>query len=347
MKICCLQTIFEEHCDSLKSIFRLLHNEKRAVHNITVYCEERYAERKNKEKLCYTDFQETDFRVLAQGGKILCSCMDSRILLRKTRRIKMMKINGFNGTNTQTGAMGMAQANDSVSKNIQNQIANAQQKLQDLSSNEELSLEDKMKKRQEIQQEITNLNQQLRQHQIEQRKEQQSKKSSMDDIVAGTKNTSAKKGTGLSQAGMRAMISADSSMKQAKVQGSMATQMEGRAGVLESEIKQDAGKGNTEKKEEELADLQAKAQSATASQMSSLSDANKSMEEAVKADNSTDAAETKKNQAQKEENTQENVDTTTDASDNADIKTETAETIKNPASESGQSVVYTPIDIRL
>ena len=259
----------------------------------------------------------------------------------------MMKINGFNGTNTQTGAMGMAQANDSVSKNIQNQIANAQQKLQDLSSNEELSLEDKMKKRQEIQQEITNLNQQLRQHQIEQRKEQQSKKASIDDMVAGTKNTSAKKGTGLPQAGMRAMISADSSMKQAKVQGSMATQMEGRAGVLESEIKQDAGKGNTEKKEEELADLQAKAQSATAAQMSSLSDANKSMEEAVKADNSTDAAETKKDQTQKAENTQENADTATDALDNADVKTETAETIKNPASESGQSVVYTPIDIRL
>lgn len=34
-------------------------------------------------------------------------------------------------------------------------------------------------------------------------------------------------------------------------------------------------------------------------------------------------------------------------SENADVKTETAETIKNPASESGQSVVYTPIDIRL
>ena len=67
-----LATIFEEHCDSLdslKSIFRLLHNEKRAVHNIVVYYEERYAERKNKEKSCYTDFQETDFRVLAQGGQ--------------------------------------------------------------------------------------------------------------------------------------------------------------------------------------------------------------------------------------------------------------------------------------
>ena len=194
-----------------------------------------------------------------------------------------MRINGFSGTNTQTGTMGMTQGNDSVSKNIQNQIANAQQKLQDLSSNEEMSLEDKMKKRQEIQQEINNLNQQLRQHQIEQRKEQQSKNSSsMDDMVAGTSSTSKKKDTGLSQASMQAMICADSSMKQAKVQGSMATQNRGRASVLESEIKQDAGKGNTEKKEEELAELQAKAQSATAAQMSTLADANKSVEEAQK-----------------------------------------------------------------
>ena len=69
--------------------------------------------------------------------------------------------------------------------------------------------------------------------------------------------------------------------------------------------------------------------------------------EAAKADNRTDAAETKKDQTQKAENKQENADTATDASENADVKTETAETIKNPASESGQSVVYTPIDIRL
>ena len=71
------------------------------------------------------------------------------------------------------------------------------------------------------------------------------------------------------------------------------------------------------------------------------------MEEEAKADNSTDAAETKKDQTQKAENTQENSDTATDASEDADVKTETAETIKNPASESGQLVVYTPIDIRL
>ena len=266
----------------------------------------------------------------------------------------MMKINGFNGMNTQTGAMGMAQANDSVSKNIQNQIANAQQKLQDLSSNEELSLEDKMKKRQEIQQEITNLNQQLRQHQIEQRKEQQSKKSSMDDMVAGTRTTSKNKGIGLSQASMQAMISADSSMKQAKVQGSMATQMEGRASVLESEIKQDVGKGNTEKKEEELAELQAKAQSATAAQMSTLADANKSVEEAAKADNSNTEEAATKNNTDKSEKTQESAGAAAEEADsvkNTDIKGKTQVTVETPTQENAQNAtqqaVYTPIDIRL
>ena len=218
----------------------------------------------------------------------------------------MMKINGFNGRNMQTGIMGMAQANDSVSRNIQNQIANAQQRLKDLSSKEEMSFEDKMKKRQEIQQEITKLHQQLRQHQMEQRKEQQSKKSSVDDLVGGTKNASVRKGTGLSRANMQAMISADSSMKQARVQGNMATQMKGQAGVLAAEIKQDAGRGNTEKKEAELAKLQTRVQAATQAQISTLADANRVMEEAAKEDNKTEAAETKREKTDKSEKAQKN-----------------------------------------
>ena len=47
-----------------------------------------------------------------------------------------MTINGISGTNGQMGQMGMRQATDSYSRNIQNQIANAQKQLQDLSSNE-------------------------------------------------------------------------------------------------------------------------------------------------------------------------------------------------------------------
>ena len=143
-----------------------------------------------------------------------------------------MKINGFNGANTKIGGMNMIESNDSVSKNLQSQIVNAQKQLQEVSANKEMSLEEKMKKRQEIQQQIAELNNQLRQHQMEQRKEQQTKKSSMDDMLGGTKKTTQKAGkqrTGLSQASMTAIISADSAVKMAQVQGSVVTKMEGRA----------------------------------------------------------------------------------------------------------------------
>ena len=298
----------------------LLHNEKKAVHNIIVYCKEKRVERKIKKKA-------------KQGGKI-------------------MRINGLNGTDMQPGTMGMTQANDPISKNIQNQIASAQQKLQDLSSNEEMTLEDKMKKRQEIQREIASLNQQLRKHQIELKKEQQSKNSlSMDDVSASTKNISVNKGTGMSQEGMQAMISADSSMKQAKVQGNVVTQMEGRAGVLESEIKQDAGRGNTEKKEAELEELQAKVQSATAAQISTIADADKSLKEAADADNNIDTDEKKQNETEKSQGNEDVI--TINSAENSDIKEEKkiAATVESPVLKDQQNVtqkvVYTPINVRL
>ena len=271
-----------------------------------------------------------------------------------------MRINGLNGANTPAGGMNMTKATDSVSKNIQNQIANAQKQLQELSANKDMSIEEKMKKRQEIQQQITDLNNQLRQHQIEQRKEQQAKKSSMDDMLGGSKKTAPKAGkqsTGLSQASMQAMISADSSMKQAKVQGSMATQMEGKAGVLESEIKMDKGRGaSTEKKEEELADLQAKAQAATAAQVSTLADVNKKMEEAAKADQKVSKTEdkdkSKKKNAddkidedRKSEATGENQDITVDTNDS--VSEETVDAIPDGVNISTSEPVGHNVDVKL
>lgn len=157
-----------------------------------------------------------------------------------------------------------------------------------------------MKKRQEIQQQISDLNMQLRQHQAEQRREkqQQAKGSSMDDMFGGTRNAgstkAAGKNTGLSQASMTAIISADSSIKQAKVQGRVAGKMEGRAGILQSEIKLDQARGNdTQKKEEELAEAEQKAQAAMSSQISTLADASKTMEEAAKADSKEEKTDNK------------------------------------------------------
>ena len=92
-----------------------------------------------------------------------------------SRRNRNMRIENFSLSNSQNGGMNRKMATDSVSKNIQNQIANAQKQLQELSANENMSAEEKMKKRQEIQQQITDLNNQLRQHQIEQKKSSKSK----------------------------------------------------------------------------------------------------------------------------------------------------------------------------
>ena len=232
-----------------------------------------------------------------------------------------------------------------------------------------------MKKRQEIQQQISDLNMQLRQHQIEQRKEkQQAKGSSMDDMLGGTGNTgSAKAGnknTGLSQASMTAMISADTSIKQAKVQGSVATSMEGRAGVLESEIKNNHGSDVTKKKEE-LADVTQKAQAATASQMNTLAEANKAVEEAAMAergDNKTSRAKEEKtgqaeNTAEKAAESGTNGEKVQDGVSGIGSQTGNAENVQRddstqaenvqpvetavPEVITAQAAVYTHVDVRL
>lgn len=268
-----------------------------------------------------------------------------------------MTINGINGANTQMGQMGMNQASDSYSRNIQNQIANAQKQLQELSSNEDMSLEEKMKKRQEIQQQISDLNMQLRQHQMEQRKEKQrAKGSSMDDMLGSTRTTgNAKAGsnsTGLSQASMTAMISADSSIKQAKVQGSVAIKMEGRSGILKSEIKLDQSRGgDTQKKEEELAEVEQKAQEAASSQLSTLADASRTMEEAAKAD-SREEKEDKDDKDAKtinEKGVAENVSGTDAQGESVTVQSDISVSDGTAAAETTpqQPITYVSVDIRL
>ena len=221
-----------------------------------------------------------------------------------------MKINGINGANIQMGGINMMQSNDSVSKNLQNQIANAQKQIMDL-------------------------NNRLRQHQLEQRKEQQVKKNSMDDMLGTSKKTAPKTGkhsTGLSQASMKAMISADSAMAQAQIQGSVATRMEGRAGVLESEIKLDSARGgDAEAKKEELAEVEKKAVQAESAQMNTLAAANKELEEAAKADQQTEKADEK----------------TDEKAEDKDKKTVNMD-IEEPAEVSvSETVAYTHVDVLL
>ena len=271
-----------------------------------------------------------------------------------------MKINGINGANTLAGGMNMTKVTDSVSKNIQNQIANAQKQLQDISANKDMSIEEKMKKRQEIQQQITDLNNQLRQHQMELRKEkQQAKGSSMNDMLGGSlKSTpkASKQSAGLSQASMKAIMSADSAMAQAQIQGSAASRMEGKAGVLEVEIKLDSARGgNVEAKKEELAEVQEKATAAQNAQLNTLATANKELEEAAKADQQTEKADDKDKKTdkkdavagEKDDKTVAGAEETEDVG--TEVKTETVSTdIAEPVEVSvPETVAYTHVDVRL
>ena len=73
-----------------------------------------------------------------------------------------MNISGVNGSGSPVLQAGAGQAEDAQSRNIRKQIEEAQKKLQEVSANGELSSEDKMKKRQEIQKQISDLRMQLR-----------------------------------------------------------------------------------------------------------------------------------------------------------------------------------------
>ena len=128
---------------------------------------------------------------------------------------------------------------------------------------------------------------QLNRDPLRQHRQEQGNSSLIDNLPGGKKlaSTAAKSGAGISGASMQAMIAADVSLEQVNVQGSVKTQLEGRAGVLGSEIKLDAARGDdVEKKKEELSDIEGKTQDITASQLGSLSDINKNMEDAAKED---------------------------------------------------------------
>lgn len=221
-----------------------------------------------------------------------------------------MVISGMSsvGAGTSMGAMGMNQTSDPVSKDLLRQIDEAKKKLQELSFDDNMSMEEKMKKRQELQKQISDLNSQLRQRKIELRQEamENAKKETNQDsgkeepAGKGQKTGSAKgnqQSAGLSKGSMQAMISAEGSMKQAKVQGSVAKRMEGKAGVLEAEIKLDSGRGGSvERKKEELAEVKNKAEKAAASQMDTLAKASKTIEKAQETDENAAKSQTEKSE---------------------------------------------------
>ena len=177
---------------------------------------------------------------------------------------------------------------DSYSKSLQEQINNANEQLQSLGDDKEMSIDEKMKKRQEIQKQITDLQNQLRQHHIEQKKEnRQSKGSSVEDMLGGKQTAkSSKAAKGISTASMKALISADSAINQVEAGGAVKANLKGKAGILETEIKLDSARGkDVEKKQEQLADIESRNRDIESNQLEVLNRADKELDKAAENNN--------------------------------------------------------------
>ena len=176
-----------------------------------------------------------------------------------------MRISGLETKNLTNQTNSALQQLDSFSKKIQEQIMKAQERLRNLSSNEEMSIDEKLKKRQEIQKQITDLNNQLRQYQFEQeRKKQQEKRLAKEQSNKVKKEIIGSKEKELSQESMNTLISADSAVGQIKIQENIKKRMKTKANSLQTEISLEesrAVKGlsaNVEKKKEELQEIEQK-----------------------------------------------------------------------------------------
>lgn len=135
-----------------------------------------------------------------------------------------MTVGNISGINSQVMTIGMGQATDSYTKDIQNQIVDAQKQLQELSSNKDMTQEEKMMKRQEIQQQISDLNMQLRQHQMEMRIQAQQKNGNdFDEMLGGSQNA----GT-VGSADMGVLISLSTAKDQIAGMKKVRTDLEGK-----------------------------------------------------------------------------------------------------------------------
>lgn len=211
-----------------------------------------------------------------------------------------MTVHGIERSESLSSQANTSRIHDTESKGIENQITSARQQLQKLSSDQEMTVEEKKQKRQEVQKQIADLNRELRQHQMELRKEQleEQQDRKADAKEANNENRADKAGTPESEkekrednkedqeqqvsfpkGSMTAIVSAETSKGQADTQRSVVLSLEGTARIMQSEIDLDAGRGqNTERKRAALESIQQRASRASQAQFGLLSNATRNIQ---------------------------------------------------------------------
>ncbi len=165
---------------------------------------------------------------------------------------------------------------DAISKSIENEISDVQRQRQQVSK-QDLSADEKMKKRQELQQEISRLNNQLRQRQAEARKKQNKEKvakerdaenvktdnEKKEQVAASKKDETKEKEAESKTVEMQdakkervkeqTVVSAEVAVSQIGLQNKVVSGIRNNINVLKGEIRQDKGRGeNVDDKKEQL-----------------------------------------------------------------------------------------------
>ena len=171
---------------------------------------------------------------------------------------------------------------DSYSDNLRNQIDSKQKALESLNENDEMSPKMKIEKRKELQQEIADLEAEIREHELEEKKKEEEKLQKEKDALEGNTRHTSKDGdtATISKAGMQSIIAAENAIDNVEQTNGIHTTMTDQANILESEIELDKQRGaDTSKKEGALADIQSRINKLNESVNDQLEDIDDEMED--------------------------------------------------------------------
>lgn len=176
---------------------------------------------------------------------------------------------------------------DSALDGIQKQIQRTQEELSKLSNNEIMDVKEKLDKRKELEDQLLELNKQFAQQQLEEKQAEQKKQTEaiqeqLEATTASSQKSEAENQTGFSKSSVQSILSASSSMEQAKSINHVRTQMNGEAHVLKGQIALAESKGaNPAELRKQLSSLEKQIGQVTANMLDKYSDAIDLMKKAV------------------------------------------------------------------
>lgn len=216
-----------------------------------------------------------------------------------------MNISGISGSQAYV-QVNRSEAEDSVIKSAQSRIEALRKQMRELAENEELDPKTKADKKQELQRQISDLQMQIRERQRELAEQKRQPGEQAEKEVRLEEKSGTKAACGISRASFNALLSADNTVSASKTYGSTAAALSGRARELQAELKADSGRGAaTEQKQEELADVKARAEKAKKSQAVSLARAAQELNSKEKMRSEAERDVEKKENSEEEEKERE------------------------------------------